>query len=312
MKLASWMVLKVAALSTILLVARIIAAMIAGFETSSDNLDDESGARGAQIVLILLFVCLLEVLAWTYPIRKSTWNGWRLVTVVFFVTFGVMTLQPQIEAIYFEVLDVSMSMKVMVMGLVTSMIFAPAAVLLLGRWSHVDEEERIDVGWSKFQLRDWVYFFTASGALYVILYMSFGHFVAWQNADVRSFYGGPEELGGLSDFGPFVIPTFGPLQFLRGLLWTAIGLPIIVMMRTQWWKAGLALGGVLALVMNAQLLIPNAVMPTQVRLMHFIETAPSNFIYGIGIAWLLHRFSLAAKRRWRGNDATMKSTAANG
>jgi hypothetical protein len=34
-------------------------------------------------------------------------------------------------------------------------------------------------------------------------------------------------------------------------------------------------------------LLPNPLMPAAVRQMHFIETASSNFLYGLLTAWLL-------------------------
>jgi NADH:ubiquinone oxidoreductase subunit 4 (subunit M) len=44
-----------------------------------------------------------------------------------------------------------------------------------------------------------------------------------------------------------------------------------------------------ALLMNAQHLLPNALMVPEVRLAHFIETASSNFVWGIVIVWLLDK-----------------------
>ena len=41
--------------------------------------------------------------------------------------------------------------------------------------------------------------------------------------------------------------------------------------------------------MNAQLLLPIPYMPADVRMMHLVETATSNFILGWWIAWLFHR-----------------------
>jgi hypothetical protein len=61
------------------------------------------------------------------------------------------------------------------------------------------------------------------------------------------------------------------------------------MMKGDWWEAGLAVGLLFAVLMNAQLLLPNPYMPQAVRMTHLAETAPSNFIFGWVIVWLLNR-----------------------
>jgi hypothetical protein len=40
-------------------------------------------------------------------------------------------------------------------------------------------------------------------------------------------------------------------------------------------------------VMNSLLLLPNPYMPHEVRMAHLVETASSNFIFGVFIGWLL-------------------------
>ena len=44
-----------------------------------------------------------------------------------------------------------------------------------------------------------------------------------------------------------------------------------------------------AVLMNAQLLLPNPFMPFDVRMIHIVETAPSNFLLGFWIGWLFRR-----------------------
>jgi hypothetical protein len=59
------------------------------------------------------------------------------------------------------------------------------------------------------------------------------------------------------------------------------------MLKVQRTETALAIGLLFAVVMNAQLLLPNPYMPEPVRLAHLIETASSNFIFGVLIGWLL-------------------------
>ena len=122
-----------------------------------------------------------------------------------------------------------------------------------------------------------------------VLYFTFGYFIAWKSAAVRAYYGG-------SDPGSFVgqmstvlrdMPLLLPLQAIRALLWTAIAVPVIRMMKGQWWEAGLAVALLFAVVMNSQLLLPNPYMPPEVRKVHLFETACSNFLFGWVIVLVL-------------------------
>ncbi len=75
------------------------------------------------------------------------------------------------------------------------------------------------------------------------------------------------------------------LQFARGLLWAALALLVIRMMKGAWWEAGLALA-VLFSVPVFYLLFPNPFMPAAVRMTHLLETAPYQFLFAWLAAWL--------------------------
>jgi hypothetical protein len=65
-------------------------------------------------------------------------------------------------------------------------------------------------------------------------------------------------------------------------------LPVIRMARGPSWQVALLVGLLFALPMNIGHFIPNPIMPDpSVRLSHFIETATSNFIFGLFVTWLL-------------------------
>ena len=53
------------------------------------------------------------------------------------------------------------------------------------------------------------------------------------------------------------MPWLFPLQALRALLWVALAVPVILMTKGEWWRAGLAVALLFGVVMNAQLLMPN-------------------------------------------------------
>jgi hypothetical protein len=119
---------------------------------------------------------------------------------------------------------------------------------------------------------------------YVIIYFTFGYFIAWKNPAVRAYYGGGDPAGFFAHITGLVRaePLLFLLQAVRALMWTAIALPVIKMTKSEWWEAGLAVALVFA-VMTSQLLLPNPLMPTEVRMVHLLETATSNFLFG----WLV-------------------------
>jgi hypothetical protein len=71
------------------------------------------------------------------------------------------------------------------------------------------------------------------------------------------------------------------------MMWALLAAPVIRMTKGRWWEAGLATALLFAVVMNAQLLLPNPYMPEAVRVAHLVETATSNFIFGWVVVWLL-------------------------
>jgi hypothetical protein len=254
-------------------------------------------AAGAAAAL--LAVCFLNTLVLTYLILRSRWAGWRLVATVFFVFYGVMTFMSQIEsAVFVTRLPSGMLRRLFLMGALVAAPFSPLAVLSLGkRTAHTADAEpntRLVM-----PTGEWAWKLAVIAAAYLILYFTFGYFIAWRNPAVRAYYGaiGYERsflahMGTVLEAAPWLIP----FQILRALLWTALALPVIRMMKGRWPETALAIGALFAVVMNAQLLLPNPYMPEAVRLTHLIETASSNFLFGWLVGWLLtqrHRLAKA-------------------
>ena len=277
--------LKVIALTIVMLVSFMVGALVLGPQV-------ESPEEAGESLLPLLVVSFLNTAALTYPIVRSRWSGLRLLAVVFVVFYGVGTFMSQIESVVFvTTIPASEIPKLFLMGAITALIFSPLAVLILGRMRRDTAVEgpnlRLVMPWT-----EWVWKLAVIGVVYLILYTTFGYFVAWQNPALREFYSGSTELVGFFDQWRNTLladPWLAPFQVLRSLLWVALALPVIRMMKGRWWEAGLAVGLLFAVLMNAQLLVPNPYMPQAVRMSHLVETASSNFIFGWLVVWLLNR-----------------------
>jgi hypothetical protein len=106
---------------------------------------------------------------------------------------------------------------------------------------------------------------------------------------VSAYYGGADPGGLFPQLGNVWrdTPWLFALQIGRALLWVAIALPVIRMLKGGWRETALSLALLFAVAMNSQLLLPNPYMPEAVRMAHLIETASSNLLFGALIGWLL-------------------------
>lgn len=290
-KSAAILALRVIALTVVYLICFIVASAVTIAPLTSQLPIAEDVNTAA---LYMPIVALLNTLVLSYITLRSRWHGWRLTATVFIIFYGVNTFMSQIETAAFPPvvarLPPGFLTGLFVMGIIQAALFAPLAVLILGKWKKepaTDEpNERLVMPAS-----EWVWKLAVIAVAYDVLYFSFGYYVAWRNPAVQAYYGGTDpgsfaaQLANVMRDTPW-LPFF---QLLRGLLWTLIALPVIRMTKGAWWEAALAVGLLFAVVMNSVQLLPNPIMPTAVRLTHLVETATSNFIFGVIVVWLLHR-----------------------
>ncbi|MEW6230860.1 MAG: hypothetical protein AB1566_00935 [Chloroflexota bacterium] len=291
--------LKVIALTLVLLICFAVASAVTGPQGEARQTTPE---QAGTALAALLVVCFLDTAILTYAILHSRWSGWRLVATVFFVFYGVMTIMSQIEsAVFVTRLPPGVLPRLFLMGAFVAAPFSPLVVLLLGKWRQdiADGEQNRRL---VMPANEWAWKLAAIAAAYVVLYFTFGYFIAWKNPAVQAYYSGTDPGNFLAHMSIVLrdTPWLLPFQVLRALMWTALALPVIRMMKGGWWEAGLAVGLLFAALMNAQLLLPNPYMPEAVRMAHLVETASSNFIFGWLVGWLLnrHHTSLGDLLRW--------------
>ncbi len=291
MKTAISIALRVIALTVILFICFAVAGGVLGLQGTPPP-PGQAGAAGA-----LLVACFLDTLVLTHLILRSRWAGWRLIVTVFLVFYGVMTLMSQIEsAVFITRLPSGVLPRLFLMGALVAGPFSALAVLILGKRSAdpVGNERNTRL---VMPTGEWAWKLAVIALAYLFLYFTFGYFIAWRNPAVREYYGGIDEGGFLAQMGTVMrsAPWLLPFQIFRALLWTAIALPVIRMMKGRRSETALAIGLLFAVLMNAQLLLPNPYMPAAVRMTHLIETASSNLIFALFLSWLLtqrHEFAL--------------------
>jgi hypothetical protein len=244
---------------------------------------EQSAQAQGSVLAALLAVSVVNTLVLAYVILRSRWAGWKLTLAIFFVFYGVTTVMSQIETAFFVTrLPPGMLPRLFLSGAIIAALFSPLAVWILGKKTPNSSESRrnrLDMS-----IRQWISKLSLIVISYVLLYFTFGYFIAWKSEAVRAYYGGRDPGSFLAQMSNVLrdTPLLLPLQVVRALLWTAIAVPVIRMMKGQWWEAALAVA-LLFSVTNSQLLLPNPLMPEEVRMVHLLETATSNFIFG----WLL-------------------------
>jgi hypothetical protein len=256
----------------------------------------DAGQPGAQqsagFLGLVLLVGLLQTAALAYPVVRSRWHGWRLALAIFVVYFGTASFMGQIEsAIYLAgKMPPGMQSGLFLMGLFTGAVFSPLLVLTLGRWRQAAPARGERNARPKMSAASWAWRLAAGAAVMLALYYLFGYYVAWQSPSLREYYGGSDpgtflaQMRGIVSEAPWMVP----LQYVRGLLWVLLALPVIRMMRGRWWEAGVAVS-LLFTVPSLYLLLPNPFMPEVVRMTHLVETVPYQFLFGWFVTWLFTR-----------------------
>jgi hypothetical protein len=205
----------------------------------------------------------------------------------------MMTLVTQLEAWYF-LLGITIGPELMrrlfLQGIPTAFIFIPLAVLAMGRTkATINAPPPMIV---PMQLKEWVWKLGVIYLAYLILYYAAGYFIAWQNPELRAFYGSPGEAVSFVQQLVHIFsadPWLTPFQLLRTLIWVAGAYPIIRGSRLSLWQTALIVGLVMSIPQNVGHILPNPLIPlSSVRMSHLIETASSTFVFGLTVTWFLY------------------------
>jgi len=237
---------------------------------------------------------IINMLLVTGLILSSRWNGWKLALILGAAYYGAVTFLIQIEAWYFMsniTFDQKLVPRLFIMGLPVAFIYVPLAVLILGKWTKKNSAK------PAFSLilpvKQWIWKLSTIAIIYILLYWLAGYYIAWQNADLRAFYGSP---GDILSFWEQTAKTFHtepvlfPFQAVRAMLWTLCAIPIIRGSKVNAWWTAILVGLFFTAPQISGLILENPLMPNaSIRLSHMIEGIATNVIFGMIMVWLLHR-----------------------
>jgi len=278
-RLAAIAAVKVVALALRFAVCFILPTVFIPVPQQVQQAMQQSSSSGATLLWMLGF-SVVAALVVSYPVRHARLGGFRLIAALVVTLFGFLTAMAQIETFYFRAAFPSLGtqeiLNIVYRGLLTALVFVPLVVLVWGRIGRGESLVGI-MRWTP-----WLWKAPALALVYVVIYFSFGYYVAWQFPETRLLYTGSTEMLGVMDHIRNVVvesPSFVPLQFIRGLLWIAFATPLILALegrRRQTIISLALLGGLFGL----QILLPNPLFPDMVRYAHALETIPSTAFYG--------------------------------
>ena len=245
-------------------------------------------------ILAVLLVCAATVAIVMGLIHSSRWHGWKLIVSMSAAFYVVMTLVTQLEAWYF-LLGITVSPELMLrlflQGLPTAFVFMPIAIVVMGRL-RPSPGERVEPVIVPMPFREWLWKLGFIYLAYLVLYYAAGYFIAWQNPEVRAFYGSPGDARPFFDQMVHIFttdPWLTPYQLLRTLIWVAGAYPVIRGSRLSLWQTAVLVGLALSVPQNIGHLMPNSLIPlNSVRMSHLVETASSTFVFGLIVTWLLY------------------------
>ncbi len=279
----------------IILVLLYIIFFIAGslaVDSLIPDLPTEPGMVSPEVGLLLMGA--LNALLIIALIESSRYRGWKLAFGLAFAYYGAVTFIMQIETWYFlTAITVSEALlpRLFIMGLPVPLFFIPLATLLLGK-AKADPEPVASLEPVN-PLKEWVYKPVLIAAAYIILYWIAGYFIAWQNPELRAFYGSPgDALPFWQHTGNTLRnePGLFPFQALRGLLWALFALPVIYGSKWSKFSTALLVGFFFSVPQNLGHLLANPLMPlASIRFSHMIETSISTFIFGVIVVYVLYR-----------------------
>ena len=236
-----------------------------------------------------VFFCFAAGGTVSYLILRSRWHGSTLAGAIFVSMYGISTVASQVETVAFlsNKLPPGMIRAIFVQGAIAAALFAPLAVLTLGKWrvDPLPPPKPTAVRWKFGSILLRVAFLVVA---FVFLYMFFGYYVAWRNPELQRYYGGPEQATFWAAWQHNWISSrwIYALAVLRALLHIACLYPLVRMLYTSRRESAIAAALFLS-CWTTVLLLPNPLMPISVARSHFWETLGFNLVFGALAGWLL-------------------------
>jgi hypothetical protein len=252
-----------------------------------------SGFLSMPMAMLLNGLVNAVILVWAG--RRSSYKGLTLWGQLLVLSFGAQVFMTQIETGYFlsafPLLQGNFELyRLILRGLLTSALITLLVTLLVGGFSKqtrppaqftVTNDDAVKAG-------AWL------AVIYILLYMLFGYYVAWQVSELRLFYSGSTELVSFfAQWGNTFMdrPEIPAFQYFRGVLWMLCLIPLFKGFSGKRIELVILSALALALLPTMQMAFANPLMPAGVSLGHFWEVSISTGIFGALCAWFVPKAS---------------------
>ena len=246
----------------------------------------------ASVGLSVLLVCLLNSLLWSIFFWSTrAFVGLHKSIAILLYLFGTQFFLMQMETFFFSAsLAISPGQVISILLAGFVMVTATGALGLGLTRKLAPMQTKISF---KPEIRGWrgmiAPMLLMSALVYPLLYETFGYYIAWQNEHLRFFYSHSTELTSyLSQWPGFFSEGIYFFQVLRGFIWVAISIPVVLLLGQNKFFSYI-LVGLLSALPAIQLFIPNPYMPADIAMTHFVETFSSNFLWGLLIVYVTNR-----------------------
>jgi hypothetical protein len=280
--------------------------MLAGIIT---NIPVESTSDSDPSLLLFLLYCLLLAIALSVVIQNSQWAGAKLVIALIFSFFGFLTFMSLIEASYFMTNIPSEYLpQLWLMGAIVVTFTVPLAVMIHGK-AYLKESKTVARFTGNFTIREWIWKTGLIAFIYLIIYFTFGYYIAWQSAELREFYGSTEFLAFFPHIKSVIFETtLIPFQVVRSVFWMLFAIPLVWMLNGGIAKVSIITGFAISILHSAQLMLPNPYMPETIRYIHLIETSTSMFLFGTILGIMLYKSHNSVRDLFRIYPSLIKPT----
>ena len=214
-----------------------------------------------------------------FVVRHTQYSGKKLFISLVLVLFFIQYFMTQIETLFFGHAFTALTKMDIILIMLAGLFPTIGVVALLVK---LFQNKNIEYVKNKINIKEITAKLSIIGIIYLIVYMLFGYFVAWQFDELRLFYTGSTDK--LSFVGQMVNisrtnPITFPFQIIRGILFGLAIVPIKNMIgNKKYFKISVCL---LYLCTAIVLIIPNVLFPDIVRIAHLIEMFSSMLIFGI-------------------------------
>jgi len=282
-----WRVVLLIVLFIVLFVAATSVATPPGLDQLLTPEQQQRSTGMLPLVSVLMAVLLI------YLTLRSRWHGWKLAGALALIFYGIHTFMSQIETAAFPAVANRMPPGMLRGFLLADIPFAVIFALLCVWILRKTKPRGPDAGKNDrliMPLGEWAWKLGAIAVLYVVIYFTFGYFVAWRTPGLPEYYGG-KDFGFLPGLGVTMreTPWLPFFQVFRAMLWAALGCLIIRMHKGGALESSLAVGLAFSILMAAPLLLPNPIMGDVVARAHLVEVSTSNLLFGFLLSILLLR-----------------------